>query len=369
MNRACVWLAALALGAALPLGAQTPDSAAEFREFQKFNATLEEARQRNARAYAIDTASGIDEAKYVDIGGIPQWITIRGERRDNPVLLLLHGGPGGASNPFGYAVLRPWLAYFTVVQWDQRGAGRTLGRNGAASAELISPDRLTRDGIELAELLRKELHQDKIVLVGHSWGSLLGVLMARARPDLFSAYVGTGQVADPGRNFAVGYDELLREAERRHERQAMAELQAIGPPPWPDGRGFETDLKWAGRFGNDNFFGATALGLALRAPGYTLKDLNDWWLGEELSDRYLYAQAPPITAEQIRGAYGVPVIVIQGEDDFITPASLAREFVNSIQAPHKEFTTIPDAGHSAIFTRTDLFLRELVKRVRPLAGR
>jgi pimeloyl-ACP methyl ester carboxylesterase len=120
-------------------------------------------------------------------GGLEQWITMRGEDRKNPVLLFLHGGPGDATNPWGYAGFRNWLKYFTVVQWDQRGAGRTFGRNGPAAASTITIDRMVQDGVELAELLSRRFQKDKIVLVGHSWGSILGVFMAKARPELFYA--------------------------------------------------------------------------------------------------------------------------------------------------------------------------------------
>lgn len=183
-------------------------------ELQKVDAMMRTVRNRNAQDYAITTPNGIDEARYVELGGIEQWITIRGEDRKNPVLLLLHGGPGDATNPWGYAGLRSWLKNFTVVQWDQRGAGRTLGRNGPSLAPTITIERMAQDGIELAELLRKALQKYKIVLVGHSWGSTLGVFMVKARPDLFYAFVGTGQVADPTRNYAVAYDELLKKAAR-----------------------------------------------------------------------------------------------------------------------------------------------------------
>src|SRR6201986_2883821 len=102
-------------------------------ELQRLDTVLEFIRRRNAKDYAITAPNGIDEARYVEIGGVEQWITIRGEDRGNPVLLFLHGGPGDATNPWGYAGFRSWLRYFTVVQWDQRGAGRTFGRNGAAA--------------------------------------------------------------------------------------------------------------------------------------------------------------------------------------------------------------------------------------------
>jgi pimeloyl-ACP methyl ester carboxylesterase len=150
-------------------------------------------RTRNTRDYAITTLHRIDEAKYVEIGGIEQWITIRGEDRRNPVLLFLHGGPGDVTNPWSYAVFRPWLKAFTVVQWDQRGAGRTLGIKGASSASTLTVARMTQDGVELAGFLRSTLQKDKIIVIGHSWGSILGLLMVKARPDFFYAFVGTAK--------------------------------------------------------------------------------------------------------------------------------------------------------------------------------
>jgi len=195
-------------------------------DVQRLDAATAFVRERNARDYAI-APDGINEGRYVMIGGIEQWITIRGEDRRNPVLLFLHGGPGDATNPWGYAAFRSWLKAFTVVQWDQRGAGRTLGKSGPSVAATITIDRLTQDGIELAETLRRILQKDKIILVGHSWGSILGVFMAKARPDLFSAFVGTGQVADPQRNYEVAYHALLEKATRLESRAPSASSKTL----------------------------------------------------------------------------------------------------------------------------------------------
>src|SRR5579859_292608 len=141
--------AAFICGAALvPLNAQEAPGRSEALEFQRLEPSLKFLRTRNEREFAVKTPNGIDEANYVKIGGIEQWITIRGEDRKNPVLLLLHGGPGDATNPWGYAGFRNWLKYFTVVQWDQRGAGRTLGRNRATVASTITVDRMVQDGVE-----------------------------------------------------------------------------------------------------------------------------------------------------------------------------------------------------------------------------
>jgi pimeloyl-ACP methyl ester carboxylesterase len=339
-------------------------------ELQKLDTVLTFIRQRNARDYAITAPNGIDEAKYVEIGGIEQWITIRGEDRGNPVLLFLHGGPGDATNPWGYAGFRTWLRYFTVVQWDQRGTGRTLGRNGPSIGPTITIDRMTRDGIELAEMLRRTLNQDRLILVGHSWGSILGVRMVKTRPDLFYAFVGTGQVAaDPTRNYTVAYEEVLKAAQRRGDQRAVTELEQVGPPPWRDGRGYAVQRRWANLFEGADRFLASTLGLALAAPGYTARDVNDWLSGQRLSAERLVPQTNAVDSAALGGEFAAPVFVIQGAEDFTTPTSLARSFVASIYAPRKEFVSIEGGGHFAVFMKSDAFLNELVTRVLPLAKR
>ena len=341
----------------------TPPSPEDYR---KFDAVREFLQARNARDYAVSGGSSIDEGKYVEVGGIEQWITIRGENRDNPVLLFLHGGPGDATNPWAYAVFRTWLPHFTVVQWDQRGTGRTLGRNGPSIADTITLERMVADGIELAELLRESLGKDKVLVVGHSWGSLLAALMVKSRPELFHAYVGTGQVADGPRNFVVAYNELLRKAEALGERQALDELRAIGRPPFTDGRSFATQRKWANLFEGADRFIATMLGLGYFAPGYSLRDVHDWLDGQQLTAERLVPLTAQLDIEDLGGRFAVPVFVIHGAEDFTTPTSLAREFVASVRAPHKELVLI-DGGHFAVFVEPEAFLRELVSRVRPLA--
>jgi pimeloyl-ACP methyl ester carboxylesterase len=334
-------------------------------ELRKLDTMMGFIRKRNAPDYAITSPDGVDEGKYVSIGGIEQWITIRGEHRRNPVLLLLHGGPGDATNPWGYAGFRSWLEDFTVVQWDQRGAGRTLGRNGPSLGASITIDRMTRDGVELAELLRTTLGQDKIVLVGHSWGSTLGVLMAKARPELFYAFVGTGQVADPARTYAVAYAELLAAAKARGARRAVAELEEIGAPPWSGGRGYRVQRKWANLFEGADFFISSMFGLAMSAPGYSARDVNDWLEGQGLSAARLVPQTNVLRADALAGDFGVPVFVFQGAEDFTTPTSLARQFVRSVRAPRKAFVAIPGGGHFAVFTQSDAFLKALDTHVLP----
>lgn len=350
--------------AAQDVGAVAAPGNADLLQFQDMRPFVS---KRNEQYYQVTAPHGIDEARYVPIGGIEQYISIRGEDRDNPVILFLHGGPGDATNPWGYLAFRSWLKDFTVVQWDQRGAGRTLRKSGASIAPTITIEHMTQDGVELADYLCKSLHKEKLILVGHSWGSILGLSMSKARPDLFYAFVGTGQVGDATRNYAVAYEALLTKARALKERTAVEELLAIGPPPYPDFRGWSVQRKWSNLFEHADLFISGMFGAALTAPGYTFSDINDWNAGQELSGRQLIPQTAKLDSKALGGQLAIPVLVIQGAEDFTTPTSLANEFVTSLRAPHKEFVTIPGAGHFAVFMKSDEFLRELVVRVRALA--
>jgi pimeloyl-ACP methyl ester carboxylesterase len=360
-------LCALAAGpGAVEGAAQEPAGAASY---EKLEAALTFLRARNARDYAIASPPGIDEGRYVEIGGLQQWITIRGEDRRNPVLLFLHGGPGDATNPWGYAAFGSWLRHYTVVQWDQRGAGRTLARNGSASAATVNVERMARDGIELAEWLRTSQGQAKIVLVGHSFGSILGARMAKARPDLFHAFVGTGQVADPLRNYTVAHGALLARARAAGPPAAVRELEEVGPPPYADGRGYAVQRKWSNRFEGADVFLASTFGLALAAPGSSLADTNAWFEGQMLSAERLVPETSALEPKALSGRFALPVFVIQGAEDFTTPTSLARAFVDQIQAPRKGFVTLRGGGHFAVFMRPEEFRHALDARLRPLLAR
>ena len=344
-------------------------TAADYNDapYRKFDQTLSFLRARNARQYAIDPAKGVDEAGYVSIGGIEQWVTIRGEDRGSPVLLFLHGGPGDVTNPWSFAMFAPWEAHFTVVQWDQRGAGRTLSKSGPSVASTLTLDRMTQDGIELTEYLCEHLGKRKVILVAHSFGTILGLRMIREKPDRFFAYVGTGQVADETQNYAVAYEALLKKARDAGNQQALDELKSIGPPPYANGQGYGVQRKWANRFeGADQFLYGT-LGLALVAPGHSVQDLNDAIDGQMLSGDRLVPQTQSATMKDLGLKFAIPTFFFEGTEDFTTPTELARKYLEAIQSPRKQFVPI-SGGHFAVFMNSEEFLRELVAYILPLAG-
>lgn len=311
----------------------------------------------------------IDEAGFVRIGGIDQWITIRGEDRRNPVLVVLHGGPGAAFGLITYESMRPWERDFTVVQWDQRGAGRTFGRNGPEGSGELSIDRMARDGAEVIRHALARTGQDKALVLGVSWGSILGVQIARNNPELLHAYVGGGQVVDMQANEAVGYDGLAARLKARGETKAAEKLAAIGPPPYASLEVLleERKILMAHPPASERHMLRTAAMSIFSAPGTSIQDVRDWFGGQSFSIDRLYAPMMAYTDRVAPAPMPVPVVIIQGDEDIQTPTSLAREYFDRLQAPSKTWVILPGGGHSAVFAMPDAFHEALMTHARPLA--
>src|ERR1700689_4728135 len=192
------------------------------------------ARGTIAETQAI-AAGGISELKTVDIGGIKQWISIRGNNPANPILLFIHGGPGSPMMPESWVFQRPWEDFFTVVQWDQRGSGKTFSASGRQPDKSMTLEQMQADAEQLIDLLRQSYGKKKIFLVAHSFGSVLGVRVAQHRPDALYAYIGIGQVVNAVQNETVGYQETLAQAESVGNQTAIEELKAIAPYPGAGG--------------------------------------------------------------------------------------------------------------------------------------
>ena len=328
-------------------------------------------RHRVANALAIPAGQGIDERGFVRIGGIHQWIVIRGQNRDNPAILMLHGGPGAASSAFQQLFL-PWERDFTIVQWDQRGAGKSFG-SGKASADI---DLMVRDAVEVSEYVRHRLQKNKLILLGHSWGSVLGIRLLKARPDLFHAWVGTGQIMNMQKNEIVAYERVLAKARVRGDKSAIDSLEKSGPPPYHDIQQMGLERRWAMQYesGLEYKFPIgpqKLLAALLTAPDYSLKDVVDYirgviggdvFIGETMNGPVMSVDLPALGTD-----FPVPFFVVQGAEDDITPAALAREYVDQVTAPQKSMLLVADAGHMALMTRPEVFLQFLLANVRPLA--
>jgi pimeloyl-ACP methyl ester carboxylesterase len=321
-----------------------------------------------ALAEAQSPSTRIEQTAFVPLGGINQWISIRGENRANPVLLVVHGGPGEAQWPQA-EVYRPWEKTFTLVQWDQRGAGHTFGRYGTNTPD-VTLERISKDGVELAEYLCRDLGKKKIIVLGHSWGSLVATHMVQMRPDLFAAYVGTGQVASWSATLDIQYDLVLAKARQDGDKVTVKELEAMGRPGptgaehfgflnkyhfrslWP-----RADQEWL------QHLISQAAELKTREPEQ-LKNLDDGmeFTGEHVLPDQIATNLPQ-TACDIHTAY----FVVQGQDDVITPTKAVTAYFNCVNAPKKDLVLIPNAGHFAWMTASDEFLEALRSKVRPIA--
>ena len=329
-------------------------SALGYRAFRQYE---------NAQALAIDTRKGIEEAMYVRLGGIDQWIQIRGEDRRNPVLLFVHGGPGSTISPVS-SVVRPWEKSFTVVMWDQRDAGKTFVRNGPVP---ISIARVAQDGIELSDFLRRHLGKRKIVVLGHSWGTMVGLAMVRMRPDFFSAYVGTGQVVSIAEKEPIDYARTMARLRAAHDMDGIRALEAVGPPPYRTERELTVERSLSARHDipAERDLLRNMILIAVFQPGWSLWDLWESLQAPDIADTATFAADASYDARRLGTDYPMPFFVITGSEDQVTPSDLARRYFDTIRAPEKKFVVLPGAGHNALLTEPEIFLHALIATVRP----
>lgn len=299
---------------------------------------------------------------YVPIGGIEQWIQMGGPP-GTPVLLYLHGGPGGTSVPVAEA-WRPWEVHFTVVHWDQRGAGRTFAKNGESGCGRLTIDRMVEDTLEVVGFLTATLGRRKLVVVGHSWGAVLGVHAVRRRPDLFAAYVGTGQLVNKRRNEELNYRREMAQAEKAGNSEALAALRGIGPPPFADREALKILRQWADVLAEGDGDPIQPRPSPI-ASDYSRDEVSSLMKGAEFSRSELYDEIETVDLPALGTTFGMPFYLFHGTCDQATPIELAEEYFAAIEAPHKEFVRFEGCHHFLAFNRPLDFLRELVARVIP----
>jgi pimeloyl-ACP methyl ester carboxylesterase len=223
------------------------------------------------------------------------------------------------------------------------------------------------DGVEVAEFLQRKLYTQKIILVAHSWGTIMGVHMAKARPDLFYAYVGTGQSVNQGQYRGVAYAQLLAEARARQDTRAIRELESIGEPPYDSMAKAAIHTKWANAYEPGQLSTWNLISTVLFESEAGPRDLRDYVRGLIGSQNHFRAAVETADLPSVGSDFAVPFFVFQGAVDDVTPVQPVRGYVDSITAPQKRLVVIPGAGHNVMSTQSDAFLTLLVQYVRPLA--
>jgi pimeloyl-ACP methyl ester carboxylesterase len=302
---------------------------------------------------------GINESGYVRIGGVDQWVQIRGADRANPVLLMLHAH--GASMIPLTPLYTLWEKHFTVVQWDRRTVGRTRRAGRRAGDADWTFDRFIADGIELVEHLRQRLGQDRVVLAAHSQGTVIGVGMIRRRPELFHAYAGMGQMVDMARNEAILYERLLAKARAAGRNKVADGLVKLGPPPYPDRKTWIRRLQYATAVDPEwRVWRNALLARMLFMPGYSVRDILGWFGDVMVFPQHLYEETMAVTPETLGTSFAVPVLILQGAQEEYALAELAQEYVERIEAPAKAYVPLDGLGHLAPFLAPDRIIEALI---------
>jgi pimeloyl-ACP methyl ester carboxylesterase len=313
---------------------------------------------------------GLAELEVMRLGGDDQWISIRARDRSAPILLFLHGGPGDAAIPLNRHFLAGLESDFIVVNWDQRGAGKSYT---AGAPEKMHVEQFVTDTAELSRYLLKRFHKEKMYLMGHSWGTLLGVLAATRYPELYYAYGGIGQFVEGRENEEVGHAYALERARETGNVQALGELTAMGdyPPPVDASTSWFEQLrvnrKWISFFGGalaEKTGFESLAGVYLGAPEYTFTDIVNYMRGETESTRCLWPEIMTYDLRRDAPRFEIPVFLFIGRHDYTTPWELSAQYFALLQAPQKRLFWFDRSAHCPNFEEPAAFTRAVQESFR-----
>jgi pimeloyl-ACP methyl ester carboxylesterase len=304
------------------------------------------------------------------LGGVRQWLLIRGWRAESPILLKLHGGPGQAE--MATVGLNGLLEDdFVVVEWDQRGSGKSAAAIQPATA--MNVGQLVADTIELTEHLTQRFGKPKLIVVGHSWGSVLGLMAVQRRPDLFSAFVSTGLIANFVDGQQAAYRFLLAESRRRGNTKAFNELNSLGSPPYAGTDGiakWSRCARWLGEFGalwhsSEKF---DRVSWMLASVEYSWPEKLRFSRAAARSFAALYADLLSVNLSETVPRVEVPVFFAEGRHDRVAPVEVAERYFRDLVASRKELVWFENSAHFPQWEEKARFHEFLVQTVLPEAA-
>lgn len=298
----------------------------------------------------------------VSVGGIPQRVWFRGIDTRNPALLILHGGPGVSEASLFRYFNSELEQHFLVVNWDQRGTGRSF--HGDIPPDSMTIAQFLHDLDDVVELIKKRFHQKRVILLGHSWGSALGTIYTQQHPEKVAAYVGTGQVANMSQGERTSYDYALSQAVARDNRKAIEALREIGLPPHTVGE-MLISRHWAEQFGGA-FHGPLSTGnliwAALKTDEANLVDLMLFGRGNRFSLEHLWMEFSQLDLTSYKN-FEVPVFFLMGRYDRQVPATLAASYFQTIEAPCKQLIWFEHSAHHPSFEEAETFNRIMIEDI------
>ncbi len=336
----------------------------------------------------------ISEIQKINLGGVDQWILLRGNDTAKPVVLYLHGGPGGALMPLVRHYTGELEKHAIMVVWDQRGAGKSYSKKIPPESMKIS--QFISDAHELVDYLKKRFNKEKIYIIGHSWGSILGMKLIQRYPGDFYAYVGIGQVVNNQyENERLSWEFAYRQAKKYNNAEAIKELEEIGPPV--DGyyktdheggkftaRGLWQQRKWLGNFGGILHFDSDdyeanmkklkktmrkSIKTTLLSGEWTLADVMRARRGKKFSIENVWPEVLKVNLLREVPRVDVPVYFFTGRSDYNTPFELVERYNKTLQAPHKEIVWFEKSGHMLIIEEWEKFTAEMLRVIKNNPGR
>jgi CubicO group peptidase (beta-lactamase class C family)/pimeloyl-ACP methyl ester carboxylesterase len=334
--------------------------------FSMMGAGVEE--EEPEAAFTPPIPGGIASLETVTLGDVEQSILIRGADTTNPVLLWLHGGPGTPEIPFVGLFQTPELEEnFVVVQWDQRGAGKSYSED--LTEEDMGVENFVSDTLELTDILRERFGQEKIFLFGHSWGSALGFLTIMEDSEPYYAYVAAAEAADWNRRQRMSYEWVLEQAQENNDTDVIQVLESIQPFDPTNLEHISAKNQFLDRYRGGDLYTEGLWDAALdyvlsgKSPEYTSADVEKTEAGMDFSRQTAGVEAAGSGYNLFEDfpVSPIPVHFFAGRHDHQTPGELAEEYYNFLEAPAKSFTWFENSGHSMIWDEPDKTTQELIR--------
>lgn len=296
----------------------------------------------------------------VNIGGIQQYLMIRGEHKDSPILLCIHGGPG--QSEIGY--IRPYQEAlekrFLVVRWDQRGAGLSASPN--LPQESFSLSHFVSDTLQVTDYLIQRFNQPKIFITGHSWGSILATHAVQNSPEKYRAYIGVGQFVDAQKSEVIAYQHSVAEAKRQNNADLLEQLESIGQPPY-DAPAFLVRAKCLSQLGGV-FKTAPSIDMGqafMTSTEYSPSVKSDYMPNAMASSEVLAPEILQVRFLEDIHSFDLPVYFIMGKHDYHTPTAMVEQFYHQITAPQKELILFENSAHMPQLEEHQAFNQTLIR--------
>ena len=315
----------------------------------------------------------ISVIEKVTLGGQEQYIIIRGADKTKPVMLFLHGGPGSPEVAFIKHYNPEIENDYVMVYWEQRGAGKSYSKN--IPTETMNLQQMIADTRELSEYLATRFNTEKIFVMGHSWGSLLGILTAYKYPELYNAYFGIGQVSHQFRGEQISYSWALEQAVERNDTKAVQKLENLAFPDSTESidnwmKYLMMERRYINRYGGGTTREISGMWplvkLVLNSGIYTLSEKLNFMSASIFSLKSMWLDVMNTNLFTEIDSMKVPVYIFQGIYDYTTPYPLANEFSQQLKAPQKGFFSFENSAHSPIMEEPEKFnsiLRELTGKL------